>query len=209
MSESRPLFHVEHETRVSRETSDRLRAYVDLLLRWNAKVNLVGRHAATGLWVRHIEDSLQLVHQIDRCPPRAIDLGSGAGLPGLVLAIATGIPFDLVEADKRKAAFLQEAIRLTGAPAIVHPTRIEQLSLPPANLITARALAPLPDLLSLAAPLLTPSGYCLFPKGRNAQAELTQAARQWHMQVTRVPSRTDPQASILRISHLSRVAPAV
>jgi 16S rRNA (guanine527-N7)-methyltransferase len=138
-------------------------------------------------------------------PGRAIDLGSGAGFPGLILAIATGIHFDLIEADQRKAAFLREAIRLTGAPAHVHAVRVEVANIPPAPLITARALAPLPKLLSLAALLLASGGICLFLKGANVEAELTDAATQWHMRVESIPSSTAPGASILRITDLSRV----
>ena len=187
---------------VPRET---LTAFSALLLRWNKKVNLVAPHDESLLWERHIVDSLQLAPFVSPHLCRAIDLGSGAGFPGLILALATRIPFDLIEADQRKAAFLREAIRITGAPARVHACRIEAAKLPPAPLVTARALAPLPKLLSLAAPLLSPNGTCLFLKGVNADAELTDAAAQWHMQVERIPSRTAPHASILRISHLSRV----
>ncbi len=157
---------------------------------------------------RHIADSLQLVPLMPPALDRAIDLGSGAGFPGLILALATGVPFDLIEADQRKAAFLREAARITGAPVHVHAVRIEAADLPPAPLITARALAPLPKLLGLAAPLLAPGGQCLFLKGADVQTELTHAAAQWHMQVERIPSRTAPDACILRISDLSRVVPA-
>ena len=190
---------------VPRETLDRFAA---LLLRWNRAVNLISANDEPLLWDRHIGDSLQLAPLMFPRPDRAIDLGSGAGFPGLILAIATGVPFDLIEADKRKAAFLLEAARITGAPVQVHAARIEAVRIPPAPLITARALAPLPRLLPLAAPLLTPGGTCLFLKGANAKAELTHAAAQWHMQVRSVPSRTIPDACILRISHLSRVTSA-
>lgn len=207
MSGNSPPFHVEHKTAgVSRETEARLRIFAGALLRWNARLNLIGAHDEANLWSRHIEDSVQLAELLDPGLDRAIDLGSGAGFPGLVLAIATGVQFELIEADNRKAAFLREAIRLTGAPATVHAVRIETSNLPPARLLTARALAPLPKLLSLAAPFLAPDGCCLFLKGRNVRAELTHAAEQWHMQADCLPSRTDPQASILRISHLRRVA---
>jgi 16S rRNA (guanine527-N7)-methyltransferase len=198
---------VEHSSEpndVPRETLDRFAA---LLLRWNRTVNLISANDEPLLWDRHIGDSLQLVPLMVPRPDRAIDLGSGAGFPGLVLAIAAGIPFDLIEADKRKAAFLREAARITGAPVQVHAVRIEAARVAPAPLVTARALAPLPRLLSLAAPLLTPDGTCLFLKGASAKAELTDAATQWHMQVQSVPSRTIPDACILRISHLSRVIP--
>lgn len=119
-----------------------------------------------------------------------------------MLAIATGIPFDLVEADHRKAAFLREAARLTGAAATVHATRIEAATIAPARLVTARALAPLATLLGWASKLLAPGGICLFPKGRGAEDELTAAAAQWQMQVHRTTSRTDPSATILRISEI-------
>ena len=190
---------------VPRETLDRFAA---LLLRWNRTVNLISAKDESLLWDRHIGDSLQLATLMVPRPDRAIDLGSGAGFPGLILALATGVPFDLIEADKRKAAFLLEAARITEAPVQVHAARIEAVQIPPAPLITARALAPLPKLLSLAAPLLSPGGTCLFLKGANAKAELTHAATQWHMQVRSVPSRTIPDACILRISHLSRVTSA-
>jgi 16S rRNA (guanine527-N7)-methyltransferase len=199
---------VEHSSElndVPRETLDRFAA---LLLRWNRTVNLISAKDESLLWDRHIGDSLQLATLMVPRPDRAIDLGSGAGFPGLILALATGVPFDLIEADKRKAAFLLEAARITEAPVQVHAARIEAVQIPPAPLITARALAPLPKLLSLAAPLLSPGGTCLFLKGANAKAELTHAATQWHMQVRSVPSRTIPDACILRISHLSRVTSA-
>lgn len=204
-------FHVKHCStldRVSRETQAALEAYAALLLRWNRTVNLVARADEPFLWQRHIADSLQLIPLMQPRPDRAIDLGTGAGFPGLILSIAGGIPFDLIEADQRKAAFLREAIRTTGAPVQVHAVRIETARLRPAPLVTARALAPLPKLLELAAPLLAPGGFCLFLKGATAEAELTQASQEWHMQAELIPSRTSPSARILRISHLSRVSAA-
>ena len=188
---------------VSRETRERLTAYVDLLLRWQRTINLISPRDIEQVWTRHIADSLQLAPLILPRTDRAIDLGSGAGLPGLVLAITTGLPFDLIEADHRKAAFLREAARLTGAAATVHATRIESAAVAPAKLVTARALAPLATLLGWASPLLAPGGICLFPKGRGAEDELTGAAAQWQMQIQRTPSRTDPSATILRISEIS------
>ncbi len=192
---------------ISRETSERLERFAALLLRWNRTVTLIARNDEQRLWERHIADSLQLAALMQPVPNRAIDLGSGAGFPGLVLAIATGVPFDLIEADQRKAAYLREAARITGAVVQVHATRIEAAQIIPAPLMTARALAPLPKLLDLAAPLLAPGGVCLFQKGANVQTELTEAASQWHMQVEILPSQTAPEACILRISDLSRVAP--
>jgi 16S rRNA (guanine527-N7)-methyltransferase len=190
---------------VSRETRQRLTAYVELLLHWQRTINLISQRDAAQVWARHIADSLQLAPLIPPGTDRGIDLGSGAGLPGIVLAIATGIHFDLVEADHRKAAFLREAVRLTAAPAIVHAMRIEATAIPPARLITARALAPLDTLLRLASRLLAPGGVCLFPKGHGVDDELTATAARWHMHVHRTPSRTDPSATILRISEIGSV----
>jgi 16S rRNA (guanine527-N7)-methyltransferase len=194
---------------VSRETLAKLDCFAALLLRWNSMMNLMARADEPFLWDRHISDSLQLAALMVPLPERAIDLGSGAGFPGLILALATGVPFDLIEADQRKAAFLREAARVTGAPVQIHPTRIEVADLPPAPLITARAVAALPRLLALAAPLLAPGGMCLFMKGANVDAELTHAATQWQMQADGIPSRTASDARILRITRLSRVARTV
>ena len=190
---------------VSRETRTTLDSFAALLLRWNRTVNLISRRDEPDLWPRHIADSLQLVPLIPPGARRGIDLGSGAGFPGLILSIATGIPFDLIEADLRKAAFLREAARITGAPVAIHPVRAEAATLPRALLVTARALAPLPDLLGLASPFLAASGTCLFLKGANAASELTAAASEWHMHVERIPSQTATDACILRISDIARV----
>ena len=191
---------------VSRETRERLDAYMALLARWSEKINLVADPRPEHVWDRHVVDALQLIPLIPDGTTRAIDLGSGAGFPGLVLAIATGIPFDLVESDQRKCAFLREAARITAAPAKIHACRIEAAPLEPAPLVTARALAALPELLSLSAKLVTPDGLLLFPKGRGVDAELTRAQAQWHMQVRRTASCTDPDAAILQIRDLRRVA---
>src|SRR5438309_842097 len=149
---------------LAEDVAGRLHEYAALLARWTQRISLISRGDEAHIWDRHVQDSLRLVELIPPGTARAIDLGSGAGLPGLVLAVATGIPFDLVEADRRKAAFLLEAQRVTRAPVRVHAARIEQVEINPAPLVTARALAPLPVLLGLAAPLLAPGGVCLFPK---------------------------------------------
>jgi 16S rRNA (guanine527-N7)-methyltransferase len=190
---------------VSRETAERLTAYVDLLLRWNRTINLISRRDEALVWQRHVADAAGLVPHLPQGDDSAIDLGSGAGLPGLVLAIVTGRHFHLVESDQRKSAFLREAIRTTGATASVHAVRIEALRLAPVPVVTARALAPLDALLGWAVPFLAPGGVCVFPKGRGVEAELTQAASQWHMRVERAPSATDPTATILRLSEIRRV----
>jgi 16S rRNA (guanine527-N7)-methyltransferase len=210
------VFHVKHALLtsreevagtlgVSRETMERLDAYAVLLRRWTQRINLIAATDVPTIWRRHIGDCLQLVPHIPEGAQRGIDLGSGAGLPGLILAIAAGISFDLVESDQRKAAFLREAARITAAPVTVHARRIENIQLQPADLVTARALAPLPALLALATPLLAPDGVLLLPKGASVTAELTAAGRQWHMLVEAIRSCTSPDGIILRITEVRPV----
>jgi 16S rRNA (guanine527-N7)-methyltransferase len=180
----------------------RLRAFAELLLRWNPSLNLIAPRDAEVLWDRHIADSLQLVPLMPPGVARGIDLGTGGGFPGLVLAIATGVPFDLIESDRRKASFLRTAVLETGAPATVHCRRIEDAAVPPAPLVTARALAPLPRLLPMAARLLAADGICLLLKGAKADDELAAAATDWTMDVERLPSRTNREGVVLRLSGL-------
>jgi 16S rRNA (guanine527-N7)-methyltransferase len=182
----------------------RLDRFADLLLRWNARLNLIAAKDAAVIWERHIADSLQLVPLMRSGTKRAIDLGTGGGFPGLVLAIATGVKFDLIESDRRKAAFLRTAILETAAPAVVHNCRIEDARLPPAPLITARALAPLSRLLPLAARLLAQDGFCLFLKGIKVEEELTEVAGDWAMTVDRIGSQTSPEGVVLRLSGLRK-----
>ena len=193
---------------VSRETRAALSRYVELLLRWNRSLNLISSKDEHDIWRRHIDDSLQLLPLMPPSLDRAIDLGTGAGFPGLILALVSGVPFDLIESDKRKAAFLRQAARVTGAAVQVHAVRAESTQIPPARLITARAVAPLPRLLGLAAPFLKPDGICLLLKGARVEPELTHAAAEWHMHVERIPSRTDASGCILRISELGRATPS-
>lgn len=191
-------------TIVSRETIERLRCFEAILAQWSSRINLISRSDQTRIWSRHIEDSLQLVPLVPHAVERAIDFGSGGGLPGIVLAIATGISFDLIEADHRKAAFLREAARATGAPVNVHAVRIEDAVVAPAPLITARALAPLTQLLNLTAGFIAPGGAALFLKGEAASQELTEAQATWNMRIQRYPSRTHPAGVILKLSEVER-----
>ena len=195
------MFHVEQpEPIVSRETEARLRAYEALLLAWTKRINLIGRGDAAVVWQRHILDSAQLAPLLP-AEGEIADLGSGGGLPGIVLAILRPAPIHLVESDRRKAAFLREASR--DLPHVtVHARRIEEVALPPLAAVTARAMAPLTALLPHAARLLAPGGVAVFPKGRTASAELTDAAPHWLMRVERFPSRTDPDATLLRLSEI-------
>ncbi len=186
---------------------ERLARFAGLLKRWNRTVNLIAPADEADLWVRHIEDSLQLVPLLPPKVGEGVDLGSGAGFPGLILAIVTGIRFTLIEADQRKAAFLREAARIVSAPVRVRAGRIEATPIPPSRLITARAVAPLTLLLPLAAPKLADSGTLLLHQGRNHRAELTRARREWHMRVEESPSRTARGSVILKVSELRRVEP--
>lgn len=186
---------------LTRPAEPALWAYAELLGRWTAKINLVSRGDEGQIWQRHVLDSLRLLPLIPAGTARAIDLGSGAGLPGLVLAAASGIAFDLVEADRRKATFLSEAQRVTGAPVTVHCARIEAVALLPAPLVTARALAPLDVLLGLAAPFLAPGGTALFPKGVRAAEEIEAARRLWRFELDMAGTAASP---ILVVRELSR-----
>ena len=193
---------------VSRETLARLEAYVDLLRRWQRRRNLIGRGTEPDIWRRHILDCGQLAAHLPEGTRRIVDLGSGAGLPGIVLAILSGADTVLVESDAAKAAFLAEAVRLTGAPCEIRRARIEALEPWPVNAIAARALAPLPRLLGYAAPFaaLTPSRppVCIFPKGARWREELTEAARTWHISARDAPSATEPAARILIVERFAR-----
>ncbi len=192
----------------SPETTARLAAYRDLLLRWNTRINLISAETANEIDLRHIADCAQLQPLLPQDGPIA-DLGSGAGLPGLVLAILEPErEIHLVESDKRKAAFLIEASAQLKLPLVrVHVCRAENAKLPPLSAITARALAPLMVLLPYAVDFLAPSGVAVFPKGKTAEKELTEAALGWHFTCERIPSTTNPEATILRLSNIHRVQP--
>lgn len=197
--------------RVSRETFDRLSVYVDELMRWQRAVNLVSPATLPELWTRHIADSLQLT---DLAPAARtwVDLGSGGGLPGLVVAGAR--PADrvtLIESDARKCAFLRHAAGRMGVQVEVKEGRAEKLvpeldTVP--DVVTARALAPLDALLRYAQPLLVRGACGLFMKGRRYQDELTAARESWTFRVDVIPSSTDPDARILKISGLAASRPA-
>ena len=181
----------------------RLDALIDLLLRWNSRINLVADRDPAAIRSRHIADSLQLLPLLPAGAGPFADLGSGGGFPGLVLAIAGPRPAHLVESDRRKAAFLTDAAARLGLRHVqVHARRIEDANLPPLAAVTARALAPLRALLPDAARLLAPGGVAIFPKGRAAEAELTEALPHWTLIAERFASRTDPEATIFRLSDI-------
>ena len=189
---------------VSRETLDRLEAYAALLTRWSARINLVGRDTIADLWRRHILDSAQLRPFLPDAARTLIDLGSGAGLPGLILAIL-GVPgVELVEADSRKCAFLREAARVTAADVTLRSCRLQAVPPHPFDVVTARALAPLDRLLGLTDRFLAPGSECLFLKGERIEEELTLARKGWTMSVSLYSSVSDPRGVVLRLQQVVR-----
>jgi 16S rRNA (guanine527-N7)-methyltransferase len=188
---------------VSRETRERLAAYVALLAKWNAKINLVGPATLPDVWRRHILDSAQLAPDVAGASV-LVDLGSGAGLPGLILAILGGPEVHLIESDARKCAFLHEAARVTGTRVRIHNCRIEAAPPLSADIVTARALAPLDQLLDHAVRFLRPGGKCIFLKGARQADELTEARKSWHMVVSERPSLSDPSGVILEVEAPAR-----
>ncbi len=193
------------ETNVSRETLERLRRYLALLTRWQARINLVGASTLADPWRRHMLDSAQLAPLIPDEARVLVDLGSGAGFPGLVLAaIRPALETHLVESDARKCAFLAEAAREMGLKVEIHARRIEAMAPIAADVVTARALAPLEKLVGWAAPFLAPGAICLFPKGRAVESELTESTRHWTMTVERIASRSDSSGLVLRLRDIAR-----
>ena len=192
------------QTGVSRETMARLQAYVELLAAWNRRINLVGPRTLGDIWRRHILDSAQLFPLL---PPKArvlLDIGSGAGLPGLILAILGGREVHLVEADQRKCVFLREAARITGTPVHLHPQRLETIPPFAADVVTARAFAPLVDLLDQAEPFIATHSILLALKGRTVGEELTEAAKAWNMRATQRQSVSDPSGTVLYLEQVIR-----
>lgn len=197
---------------VSRETEDHLDRFADLLIHWQKSINLVAPSTLPELWTRHIADSLQLLMLVEM-PKLWIDLGSGGGFPGMIIASSLaehpGAMVHLVESNQKKAAFLREAARITDAPAKVHAQRIEDFAsaFPEApDVVSARALAPLSDLLALAYPLLKTGATGLFPKGQDVASELTKASKYWKFEHNLVPSLTSPDGQIVVIRKLVPLA---
>jgi 16S rRNA (guanine527-N7)-methyltransferase len=190
---------------VSRETGDRLAVYVDLLARWRKATNLIAESTFASVWTRHIADSAQLLALAPEAR-RWVDMGSGAGFPGLVIAIALadvpGAIVHLIESDQRKCAFLSEAVRVTGAAATIHPRRVEAIepsSLGPVDAVTARAFAPLPLTLKLARTWIERGAIGVFPRGESARDQVAALPEATVYAIELVPSLIDPKAAILKI----------
>jgi 16S rRNA (guanine527-N7)-methyltransferase len=190
-------------TGVSRETLRRFETYAALLAKWQKAINLVGPKTLDDLWRRHFLDSAQLWSLIPAGSRVLVDLGSGGGFPGLVLALL-GVPeVHLIESDQRKAVFLREAAREMGLSVTVHASRAEHVTGLDADVVTARALAPFGELFDLAVPVLRAKRGCgLFLKGAEASRELTDAQKKRNMRVDRFPSMTDARGSVLRVREI-------
>lgn len=208
------MFHVKHAfspqdfatlTGVDEASLARLSLYLELLEKWQRRINLVAASTLADPWRRHMLDSAQLLPLLPPAgagstPSGIADLGSGAGFPGLVLALMGAGPATLVDSDLRKCAFLREVIRVTAAPAHVETARIETLPPLRAGVVTARACAPLPLLLGYVARHMAPGGVALLLKGRGAAAELTQAGKIWMMSASLMPSQSDPSGHVLKLA---------
>lgn len=195
---------------VSRETRDKLKAFEALVQRWNPRINLVAASTLDGLWARHIVDSMQVFELVEQPVTSWADLGSGGGFPGIVCAIMAleRMPechFTLVESDKRKAAFLLVCQQKFALNLAVRTERAEQLSPVYSQVVSARALAPLPQLLPLVARHLAPGGLALLPKGKNHMAELEAGRAEWQFDVMSHASKTDESARILALRDIQRV----
>lgn len=186
---------------VSRETFERLQLFAEQLIIWNKKINLVGSDTIVDLWKRHILDGLQLLTYLKEGEKLA-DMGSGAGLPGLVLAIAGDFEVSLIESDQKKVAFLRHIKGLLELDINIFAKRIEMVDQNDFDVVTARALASLDKLLTLSTPLLKEGGYCLFLKGETVEKEVEEAQKKWHFNIDVYPSVTHKSGTIIKLSEV-------
>jgi len=195
---------------VSRETTARLKHYLWLLQKWNPTINLVAKSTLAEAWNRHFMDSDQIFSSISDVATHWVDLGSGGGFPGLVVAIigaekAPDMSVTLVESDQRKAVFLRTVARETGVTVKVLAQRAEDIAPLAANVVSARALAPLKSLLEYTSRHIAQDGVAIFPKGENYRQEITDALASWRFDLQLSPSRTESRAVILTIRGLQHV----
>lgn len=194
---------------VSRETFERLEIFAALLKKWNESINLVSKSSIDDVWKRHIADSIQ-VFRLSGPFQNWLDIGSGAGLPGAIVAIlamdeSPGAKVTLIESDKRKSVFLRTVARETGTAFTVLTDRIEQAEPQNADILSARAVANLTTLVQFSERHLSPSGLALFSKGISWKKEVDAARQEWDMDIETIPSLTEPDAVILKIKGISRV----
>ena len=190
---------------VSRETLRRLEQYANLLVKWQGSLALVGKSTLPDLWRRHMLDSAQLLFHVPTNSKGWLDIGSGAGFPGMVLAILGADDVHLVESNRKKCEFLHEVARQTETAVHIHAARLEELTPWPINVVTARAVAPLDELLNLAQPFISQGTRCLFLKGQHVARELTDAGKYWKMSVERKVSASDHSGTILSLTEVSHV----
>lgn len=184
-----------------------LETYAALLRRWQGSINLVGPKTLDDVWTRHFGDSGQVLDFLPNEPLRVVDFGTGAGFPGMVLAmLRADLDVHLVESDQRKCAFLRTVARETATNVTIHNDRVENLPPLEAQVVTARALAPLDKLLGYAQPHLTADGFCIFLKGQNVDAELTDATKCWNFEVESHVSETDRDARVLVFKGLQEIS---
>ena len=195
---------------VSRETIDRLRTYEKLVIKWSKTINLVSLGDLNKIWDRHILDCMQIYPHLPDRPASYLDFGSGGGFPAVVLSALLfendpNIKIYLAESDGRKAAFLRTVFREIQIPGIVFTERVQQVDLPPADVISARAVAALSDLFSMAETLINKETVCFFPKGKTWKKEVEEAEKKWHFCCETVKSQTQSEAVILKLGSIERV----
>lgn len=198
------------ELQISDLATERLKIFVALLAKWNAAINLVSPASLTDVWTRHVADSAQVIDYAPIRRARWLDMGSGAGFPGVVIALITAdtpnpVEMILVESDQRKAAFLSTVSRETGVPMIIQAARIEAVAPQNVDIVSARALAPLVKLCAFAERHLAPDGAALFLKGGHYDAEIAEARRTWSFSLDVGRSSTDPAGAILIMKDFRRV----
>jgi 16S rRNA (guanine527-N7)-methyltransferase len=193
---------------VSRESWSRVEQFVDLLLTWQDRINLISPASIPQIWERHVLDSLQILPLLPKGAKSAADLGTGSGFPALPLAITSGLTFHLYESNNKKVAFLREALRVTRCTGTVHAERLEGKdsdAYPRVDVVTARALAPLNELMALAYPFLKNGAEAFFHKGQDVAQELTEARKYWRIQHNEHRSLTDSLGIVLQLQEVSRV----
>ena len=207
--DSQSASHLLKNFNVSRESLARLEIYVDTLLSWQRRINLIGPSTVESIWSRHIFDAIQLLPLLPGGTRCIAELGSGAGNPGLVISIVANLEAHLYESNAKKAAFLREAARKTGMKCTVHNVRLETLKgkadLPKIQCVVARALAPLPLLLDYAEPFLSQGAVGLFHKGQDVELELTGATKYWTLNFSKHQSICDSRGVILEVKEAHRV----
>ena len=195
---------------VSRETFDILSRFVNILTEWQGKMNLVSSKSLDQIWTRHIADSIELYQYLNADTNLVCDIGSGAGFPGVILAIVSMVEqratkFKLIESITKKTVYLNDVKERLGLNNVeIINARSESLKIKPAGIITARAVAPLDKLLGLALPLTNKKTVLLFPKGKTYEIEIAQAQKHWHFDVSALKNSVEPEGVILKISNLRK-----